>query len=122
MRAAKITAIDAGAPARLSTDLAPWHAQGPSEARIRRQLAAEDVDAAVADRLVRADQAGADWHARYAAHAHARERDRLTAVPGLSAADRAARVARVAQLRRQTFHASNKALRAQALDGSPRHE
>ncbi|MDO3523636.1 lipase secretion chaperone [Ralstonia pseudosolanacearum] len=120
MRAAKITAIDAGAPARLSTDLAQWHAQGPSEARIRRQLAAEDVDAAVADRLVRADQAGADWHARYAAHA--RERDRLTAVPGLSAADRAARVARVAQLRRQTFHASNEALRAQALDGSPRHE
>ncbi|API75543.1 lipase secretion chaperone [Ralstonia pseudosolanacearum] len=117
MRAAKITAIDAGAPARLPTDLAQWHAQGPSEARIRRQLATEDVDAAVADRLVRADQAGADWHARYAAHA--RERDRLTAVPGLSAADRAAQVA---QLRRQTFHASNEALRAQALDGSPRHE
>ncbi|MGA3845078.1 lipase secretion chaperone [Ralstonia nicotianae] len=115
MRAAKITAIDAGAPARLSTDLAPWHAQGPSEARIRRQLAAEDVDAAVADRLVRADRAGADRHARYAAHA----RERLTAVPGLSAADRAAQVA---QLRRQTFHASNEALRAQALDGSPRHE
>ncbi|MDO3529354.1 hypothetical protein ACNRBH_21120 [Ralstonia pseudosolanacearum] len=84
MRAAKITAIDAGAPARLSTDLAQWHAQGPSEARIRRQLATEDVDAAGADRLVRA--------------------------------------ARVSQLRRQTFHASNEALRAQALDGSPRHE
>ncbi|MCK4124230.1 lipase chaperone [Ralstonia pseudosolanacearum] len=117
MRAAKITAIDASAPARLSTDLAQWHAQGLSEARIRQQLATEDVDAAVADRLVRADQAGADWHARYAAHA--RERDRLTAVPGLSAADRAARVA---QLRRQTFRASNEALRAQALGGSPRHE
>lgn len=87
MRAAKITAIDAGAPARLPTDLAQWHAQGPSEARIRRQLATEDVDAAVADRLVRADQA-----------------------------------AQVAQLRRQTFHASNEALHAQALDGSPRHE
>ncbi|MGD7313773.1 hypothetical protein ACQCSJ_21440, partial [Ralstonia pseudosolanacearum] len=69
MRAAKITAIDAGAPARLSTDLAQWHAQGPSEARIRRQLATEDVDAAVADRLVRADRAGADRHARYAAYA-----------------------------------------------------
>ncbi|WP_346824823.1 lipase secretion chaperone [Ralstonia solanacearum] len=63
------------------------------------------------------NQAETDWHARYTAHA--RERDRLATFPGLSAADRAAQVA---QLRQQTFPASNEALPAQALDGNPRRE
>ncbi|MDC6177489.1 lipase secretion chaperone [Ralstonia solanacearum] len=59
----------------------------------------------------------ADWRARNTAHA--RERERLATFPNPSAADRAAQVA---QLRQQTFPASDEALRAQALDGNPRRE
>ena len=124
-RAARIAAIDASlppavqqarrdasAPARLANDMDAWLKQGLSDAQIRQRLSAQGVDAVVADRLIQGNREEADWHARY--DAYARERDRINAFFGLSDADRAAQIA---QLRQQTFTASNELLRAQALDG-----
>ncbi|WP_439891794.1 lipase secretion chaperone [Ralstonia sp. 25C] len=124
-RAARIAAIDAAlppavqqarrdasAPAKLANDMDTWLKQGLSDAQIRQRLSAQGVDAVVADRLIQGNREEADWRARY--DDYARERDRISAFTGLSDADRAAQIA---QLRQQTFTASNELLRAQALDG-----
>lgn len=124
-RAARIAAIDASlppaiqqarrdaaAPHKLANDMETWTKQGLSEADMRQQLSARGVDGLVADRLIQGNREEADWRTRY--NAYARERDRISAFTGLSDADRAAQVA---QLRQQTFTASNELLRAQALDG-----
>jgi lipase chaperone LimK len=124
-RAARLAAIDAAlppavqqarreaaAPAKLAGDMQQMHTQGLTEAQMRQRLATQGVDGAVADRLIQADRVEADWRTRY--DAYARERDRIASFPGLSDADRAAQIA---QLRQQTFTASNEAMRAQALDG-----
>lgn len=123
-RTARIAAIDAtlpaavqqvrrqaASPAQLANDMAAWAKQGLSEAQIRQRLAAQGVDGAVADRLLQAGREQADWRTRY--DAYARERDRINRAAGLADADR---VTQIAQLRQQTFTASNEALRAQALD------
>ena len=124
-RAARIAAIDASlppavqqarraasAPVKLANDMDAWLKQGLSDAQIRQRLSAQGVDAVVADRLIQGNREEADWRARYDAYAH--ERDRIQAFSGLSEADRATQIA---QLRQQTFTASNELLRAQALDG-----
>ncbi|WP_296228718.1 lipase secretion chaperone [Ralstonia sp. UBA689] len=123
-RAAKLAAIEANlppsvrearrnasAPIKLANDMDEWTKQGLSEAQIRQRLAAQGIDGVVADRLVQASREEAAWRTRY--DAYARERDRINSFSGLSDADRAAQIA---QLRQQTFAASNEALRAQALD------
>ncbi len=123
-RAARIAAIDASlppaaqqarrdasAPAKLANDMDAWLKQGLSDAQIRQRLSAQGVDAVVADRLIQGNREEADWRARY--DAYARERNRIQAFSGLSDTDRAAQIA---QLRQQTFTASNELLRAQALD------
>lgn len=124
-RAARIAAIDASlspalqqarhdvsAPLKLASDMETWTRQGLSEAQIRQQLSARGVDGLVADRLIQGNREEADWRNRYDAYAH--ERDRINAFIGLSDTDRAKQIA---QLREQTFTASNELLRAQALDG-----
>ncbi|MCP1172742.1 lipase secretion chaperone [Ralstonia chuxiongensis] len=124
-RAARIAAIDANlppsvqqarrdasAPLKLASDMETWTKQGMSEAEMRQRLSARGVDSLVADRLIQGNREEADWRNRY--DAYARERDRINAFTGLSEADRAAQIA---QLRQQTFTASNELLRAQALDG-----
>lgn len=124
-RAARIAAIDASlppsiqqarrdasAPLQLANDMQTWTQQGVSEADMRQRLATRGVDALVADRLIQGHREEADWRTRY--DAYARERERISAFTGLSDADRAAQIA---QLRQQTFTASNELLRAQALDG-----
>lgn len=103
---------DASAPVKLANNMATWLKQGLSDAQIRERLSAQGVDAVVADRLIQGNRAEADWRARY--DAYARERDRISNFAGLSDTDRAAQIA---QLRQQTFTASNELLRAQALDG-----
>ena len=124
-RAARIAAIDANlppsvqqarrdasAPLKLASDMETWTKQGMSEAEMRQRLSARGVDSLVADRLIQGNREEADWRNRY--DAYTRERDRINAFAGLSEADRAAQIA---QLRQQTFTASNELLRAQALDG-----
>lgn len=124
-RAARIAAVDASlppalqqarhdvsAPLKLASDMETWTRQGLSEAQIRQQLSARGVDGLVADRLIQGNREEADWRNRYDAYAH--ERDRINAFIGLSDTDRAKQIA---QLREQTFTASNELLRAQALDG-----
>nr|QBC16460.1 lipase specific chaperone [Ralstonia pickettii] len=124
-RAARIAAIDANlppsvqqarrdasAPLKLASDMETWTKQGMSEAEMRQRLSARGVDSLVADRLIQGNREEADWRNRY--DAYTRERDRINAFAGLSDADRAAQIA---QLRQQTFTASNELLRAQALDG-----
>ena len=108
---------DASAPLKLASDMQMWTQQGLSEAQIRQQLADQGVDGVVADRLIQGNRVETDWRARY--DAYARERDHISAFTGLSEADRAAQIA---QLRQQTFTASNELLRAQALDGLARHK
>lgn len=103
---------DASAPLMLANDMASWTKQGLSDAQIRQRLSAQGINDVVADRLIQGNREDADWHARY--DAYARERDRISHFAGLSESDRAAQIA---QLRQQTFTASNERLRAQALDG-----
>lgn len=124
-RAAKLAAIeanlpppiqqarrDAAAPIRIANAMDRWTKQGLTDAQMRQQLAAQGVSGIVADRLIQGNREEADWRNRY--DAYARERDRINAFTGLSEADR---TTQIAQLRQQTFTATNEAQRAQALDG-----